>query len=119
MRNVVSGDFSPYIFRHIWRYKNVPQTCVRNLIEMSFVMKSAEGRRYWGLLRQAVPSGPALQWTMGLRELQLQQHTPMSMTVLNRDTGRILFQNASSQAMMGGRLIIHLLQYARALPQEF
>ncbi|GAX77879.1 hypothetical protein CEUSTIGMA_g5321.t1 [Chlamydomonas eustigma] len=101
MRNVVSGDFSPYLFRHIWRYKNVPQTCVRNQIEMSFILKGPEGQRYWGLLRQAIQTGSDLQWTMGLRELQLQQHTPMSMTVLNRDTGRILFQNALSTAMIG------------------
>jgi hypothetical protein len=102
LKNLLSGDYSPYVFRLLWASPGMLISCIRNQVEMPIILLEDGGRRrYWGMLRQALPSGSTLQWAMGLREVLIQKHTPISITVVCVCSGRILFQNSVSKSMLG------------------
>ncbi|GAX77878.1 hypothetical protein CEUSTIGMA_g5320.t1 [Chlamydomonas eustigma] len=102
LKNLLSGDYSPYVFRLLWASPGMLISCIRNQVEMPIILLEDGGRRrYWGMLRQALPSGSTLQWAMGLREVLIQKHTPISITVICVESGRILFQNSVSKSMLG------------------
>jgi hypothetical protein len=104
LKNTLSGDNSPYIMRGmLWPCPaGLSQTTVFNVINLPIILVSDNGKkRHWGMIRQAWPSTKQQQLDMGLRDYQSLKSSPVPVTVVCSDTGRIMSQNTASMALIG------------------
>ena len=104
LKNLLSGDYSPYVFRGIlWPCPNgLSKTTVFNIVNLPIILVSNDGKtRHWGMFRQAWESNEHQLLDMALRDYQSIKSTPVPVTVVCSETGRILSQNTASMTLIG------------------
>ena len=105
LKNLLSGDYSPYVFRGtLWPCPGgmSKTTLIFNVVNLPIILISNSGQtRHWGLLRQTWGSNEQQLLDMALRDYQSIKSTPVPVTVVCSETGRIISQNTASMALIG------------------
>ncbi|GAX78093.1 hypothetical protein CEUSTIGMA_g5535.t1 [Chlamydomonas eustigma] len=126
LRNMTLGDYQPFTFRIVLFGKEVDtligasyfkeehasisgrnnmqqskQSMVKSFYNIPVILKSSQGRRSWGMIRQSVTACPTLQLGGSLRDLLAINNTQSCMMIVARDSGAPLWQSSASMAMMG------------------
>ena len=105
LKNLFSGDYSPYVFRgSLWPCPGgmSKTTLIFNVVNLPIILVSNSGQtRHWGLLRQTWESSEQHLLDMALRDYQSIKSTPVPVTVVCSETGRIISQNTASMALIG------------------
>ncbi|GAX80144.1 hypothetical protein CEUSTIGMA_g7582.t1 [Chlamydomonas eustigma] len=112
LKNLLAGNYQPMVvrtvlFAHPGRTSSVDQSSFKNTILWSTVVVDSRGRRYWGLLLQIMPLDPVLEHIWGMRDFLTIKHTPACISIISKDTGRLLWQNSASMAMFGCQGLFH------------
>jgi hypothetical protein len=107
MKTVKGGDYSPYMWRGLaWPVPGLPpgtdQVRPYDASNVPCILVEEDGKRYFGLYRQGWFTDPEHFHQTCMREAIMLKNTPVSVTIVHADTGRIISQNLTSTTLLGG-----------------
>ncbi|GAX83628.1 hypothetical protein CEUSTIGMA_g11052.t1 [Chlamydomonas eustigma] len=102
IKNLLVGNYDPVVCRGV-RYGNGASVNSRSLsiINWPAIIIAEDGSKHWGMVEQVRPCSAAFQEAWCLRDLLAIKHTPACISVVERESGQLLWQNAASMAMFG------------------
>ncbi len=90
----------------VWGVAGKEKSVPLDVMDAPIILVGQDGKRFWGMIRQAVvpPIERVLEYS--IRDLQMMKNTPIAVTAVDAGTGRVLYQNTASMAMMGKREVL-------------
>ncbi|GAX79559.1 hypothetical protein CEUSTIGMA_g7000.t1 [Chlamydomonas eustigma] len=103
LKNVRCGDYKPFTFRTVvfGGMNGSSSSVTRAFYNIPAVIVDSRGQRYWGIVRQSLPSSLNYQLHWSMRDLMSLNTTRACMITVSEDTGVPLWQNSASMAMIG------------------
>ncbi|GAX80143.1 hypothetical protein CEUSTIGMA_g7581.t1 [Chlamydomonas eustigma] len=110
VKNLLVGNYSSMVIRTVL-FEDVADRGKKsgflNNITWPALFIDEEGNRSWGLILQVVRMNQELEHAWGMRDLLSIKHTPACISIVSKDTGRLLWQNSASMAMFGCHGLFH------------